>query len=91
MDFTEETALNSFILYDKVDPGKLRLMQFKLHIMEKTINRARAITIPQIYHVLQVGRHFLELIPATEKQSSPQMKCVVCTKKESKIGAKVSM
>ena len=80
MHFIEEAVLNSFILYDKVNPGKLRFMQFKLHIVEKTINRARAINIPQIYHVPQVGCHFLELIPATEKKSTPQKKCVACTK-----------
>ena len=80
MHFIEEAVFNSFTLYDKVNPGKLRFMQFKLHIMKKTINRARAINIPQIYHVPQVGRHFLELISATEKKSTPQKKCVACTK-----------
>ena len=59
MHFMEEAVLNSFILYDKANPGKLRYMQFKLDIVEKTINRASAANIPQIYHVLQVGRLFL--------------------------------
>ena len=64
-----------------VNPGKLRFMEFKLDIVEKTISAIRAANIPQIYHVLQVGRHFLELLPATEKKSNQQKKCVVCTKK----------
>ena len=58
MHFIEEAALNSFILYNKVNPGELRFMQFKLGIVEKTINRARAANVTQIYHVPQVGRHF---------------------------------
>ena len=82
MHFIEEAMLNSFIFYDKVNPEKLRFMQFKLDIAEKTINRARAANIPQIYHILQVSCHFLELIPATEKKSNPHKKCVVCTKKK---------
>ena len=65
-------------------------MQFKLDIVEKTINRARAANIPQVYHVPQVGRHFLELTPATEKKSNPQKMCCL-HKKESKKGVKVSV
>ena len=81
MHFLEEAVvLHSFILHDKVNPGKLRFMQFKLYIVKKTINRARAANIPQIYHVPQVGLHFLELITATEKKSNPYKKCVPCTK-----------
>ena len=38
--FIEEAVLNSFIFYDKVNPGKIRFMQCKLDIVEKTINRA---------------------------------------------------
>ena len=80
--FIEEAVLNSFIFYDKVNPGKIRFMQCKLDIVEKTIKRARAANIPQIYHVPQFGFHFLELTPAAEKKSNPQKKCVVCTRKK---------
>ena len=82
MHFIEEAVLNSFILHDKFNPGKPRFMQFKLNIAEKTITRAKAINIPQINNVHQVSHHFLEQIPATEKKSNPQKKCVVCTKKK---------
>ena len=82
MHFIEEAVLNSFILHDKFNPGKPRFMQFKLNIVKKTINRAKAINIPQINNVPQVSHHFLEQISATEKKSNPQKKCVVCTKKK---------
>ena len=35
MHFIEKAVLNSSSLYDKVNPGKLRFMQFKLDIVEK--------------------------------------------------------
>ena len=45
--FIEETVLNSFSLHDKVNPGKLRFMHYKLDVIEKTINRAKSIAIPK--------------------------------------------
>lgn len=43
MQFIEEAVFNSFILYYKVNPGKLNLMQFKLAIVEKTIESGQPI------------------------------------------------
>ena len=80
--FIEKTVSNSYLLHDKVNPGQLRFMHYKLDVIEKTINRAKnAAAASQEYHVPTTGRHFLELIPSTTKKSNPQKKCVECTKK----------
>lgn len=41
MHLNEEAALNAFILFGKVYPGKIRFMNFKMEVIDKAITRAR--------------------------------------------------
>ena len=38
--FMEEAVLNTFILYNKQFPGKMRFMNYKVEITEKSLQRA---------------------------------------------------
>ena len=68
--FIEEAVSNAFILYNKQFPGKMRFMNYKMEVIENFLQRVSATdetnTNPKI------GRHFLQLIPPTEKSSTPQ-------------------
>ena len=79
--FFEEAVLNAFILFDKTKPGKARFMNFKRELIETTITRARLDSSKDLYEHPSIGRHFLELVPPTEKKQNPQKRCVECTKK----------
>ena len=83
--------LNSFIFYDKVNPGKIRFMQCKLDIVEKTINRARAANIPQIYHVPQFNCHFFGTDTSDREKIKPTEEVRCLYNKENKKGVKVSL
>ena len=41
MHLTEQAALKAFILFDKVYPGKIGFMNFKMEAIDKIITRAR--------------------------------------------------
>ena len=70
--FIEEAVLNSFILFDKVI-GKKPFLQFELLLIHQMLGD---VTMEQNFQSLPtVGRHFLELIPPTDKK-----RCFVCTK-----------
>ena len=81
MHFIEEAVLNAFILFDKTKPGKARFMNFKMVLIETTSTRARLDLSKDLYEHPSIGRHFLELVPPTEKKKNPQKRCVECTKK----------
>ena len=81
MHFIEEALLNAFILFNKTKPGKARFMNFKMELIETTITRARLDSSKDLYEHPSIGRHFLELVPPTEKKQNPQKRCVECTKK----------
>ena len=68
MHFIEEVVLNAFILFDKTKPGKARFMNFKMELIETTITRARLDSSKDLYEHPSIGRHFLELVPPTEKK-----------------------
>ena len=61
--FVEEAVLNAFIL------GEMRFMNYQMEVIKKSLQRASATdernTDPEI------GRHFLQLIPLTEKKTNP--------------------
>ena len=74
--FIEEAVLNAFILYNKQFPGKMPFMNYKMEVIEKSLQRASATDETNID--LKIGRYFLQLIPPTETKSNPQKRCVVC-------------
>ena len=55
----EEAVMNSFILYDKINPHKMRFMDFKLDIIEKIIIGVNCQNTPNILSHPAIGRHFL--------------------------------
>ena len=82
MHFIEEAVLNAYVLYDKINLGKCRFTNYKMDIIEATINKARITEDPTIFIMPTVGRYFMELIPPTETKAKPQKRCVICTIKE---------
>ena len=81
MHLNEQAALKAFILFDKVYPGKIRFMNFKMEAIDKIITRARLNSESNLFENPKIGRHFLEIIPPTEQKANPQKRCVECTKK----------
>ena len=81
MHFNEEAAHNAFILFGKVYPGKIRFMNFKMEVIDKAITRARLNSDSSLSENSKIGRHFLEVIPPTEKKANSQKRSVECTKK----------
>ena len=70
--FIEEAVLNSFILFDKVIRKK-RFLQFKLLLIRQMLGD---VTMEQNFQYLpNVGRHFLELVPPTDKKKNPEKMC----------------
>ena len=66
MHLTEQAALKAFILFDKVYPGKIGFMNFKMEAIDKIITRARLNSESNLFENPKIGRHFLEIIPPTE-------------------------
>ena len=76
--YVEEAVLNSFILYNKINPNKMRFMNFKLDVIEKIIIGVNRQNAPNILFHPAIGRHFLELIPRSGKKDNPQKQCQIC-------------
>ena len=76
--YVEKAVLNSFILYDKINPNKMRFMNFKLDVTEKIIIGVNRQNTPDILSHPAIGKHFLELIPQSEKKEKPQKRCQTC-------------
>ena len=76
--YVEEAVLNFFILYDKIKHNKMRFMNFKLDVIEKIIVGVNRQIAPNILSHPAIGRHFLELIPGSEKKEKPQKRCQIC-------------
>ena len=76
--YVEEAVLNSFILYNKINPNKMRFMNFKLDVIEKIIIGVNRQNAPNILFHPAIGRHFLELIPRSGKKDKPQKQCQIC-------------
>ena len=55
MHFTDEAVFNAYVLYDKINPGKSHFMNYKMDIIEATINRARIAEDPTIFNTPTVG------------------------------------
>ena len=53
-------------------------MNFKLDVIEKIIIRVNRQNAPNILLHPAIGRHFLELIPRSEKKEKPQKQCQIC-------------
>ena len=66
--FIEEAVLNAFIRYNKQYPGKMRFMNYKMEVIEKFLQRTSA--TDETNNNPKIGRHFLKLIPPTEKKSN---------------------
>ena len=65
----------AYILYEMVNSGKLRFMQFKLDIVEKIINRAKAANIPpKLVIILRADTS------SREKIKSPEEMCCLYKK-----------
>ena len=80
--FVEEAVLNSFVLYDKINPNKMRFMNYKLDVIEKVISGVNRQNAPNILLHPAIGRHFLELIHQSEKKEKPQKRCQICHEKD---------
>ena len=93
MHYVEEAVLNSFILYDKINLSKMRFMNFKLDVIEKIIIGVNRQNAPNILLHPAIGRHFLELIPRSERRKSPRNDVKSAMKKDegkkSAINAKI--
>ena len=57
--YNEEAVLNSFILYDKINPNKMRFKDFKLDDIEKIIIGVNRQNTPIILLHPVIGRDFL--------------------------------
>ena len=79
--FIEEAILNTFILFNKANPAKIRFMHFELNIIKSIISRSQP-SAPS-YNLPLVGRHFLQLIPPTAAKSNPQKNVECAVEKES--------
>ena len=67
-----------FYPHDKINPNKMRFMNFKLDVIEKIIIRINRQNAPNILSHLAIGRHCLELIPRSEKKEKLQKRCQIC-------------
>ena len=56
----------------------MQFMNFKLDVIEKIIIRVNRQNAPTILLHPAIGRHFLELIPRSEKKEKPQKQCQIC-------------
>ena len=82
MHYIEEAVLNASILVGKVKEGnKARFMQFKLEVIREMLDKEIR-KEANVFNLPLVGRHFLQLIPPTEKKQNPQKRCVVCYRKK---------
>ena len=79
--FIEVALLNAYILNEKFGVKKMRFLAFKLEIIESIITKNQLPEL-QIYEHPKLGRHYLELIPPTEKKATPQKRCAVCSKSD---------
>ena len=80
--FIEEAFLNAYILNEKFGVKKVYFLAFKLEIIESIITKNQLPEL-QIYEHPKLGRHYLELIPPTEKKATPQ-KCFAVRSKPNK-------
>ena len=76
--YVEHAVLNSFILYDKINPNKTCFMNFKVDVIEKIIIGVDCQNTPNMLSHPAIGRHFLEQIPRSEKKEKLQKRCQIC-------------
>ena len=57
-------------------------MEFKLEIISSMLGDTGSHVEPSSEFDRLKGRHFAEIIPATEKKEKPQRRCVVCWKRK---------
>ena len=83
--FIEEAFLNAYILNEKFGVKKMRFLAFKLEIIESIITKNQLPEL-QIYEHPKLGRHYLKLIPPTEKKSytSETLCCLFKAKQETR-------
>ena len=90
---TKQPAMNAFILYHKIYPtypNKMRFMNFKMEVIERTVTRARLTEDNMFEHPI-TGQQFLEDIPSTKKKQNPQKRCVECTKRGTQKKARINV
>ena len=68
--FIEEAVLNTSILYNKQFPGKICFMNYKMEVIEKSLQCA--IVTDETNTDPKISRQFLQLIPPTEKSLTPR-------------------
>ena len=77
--FYRRSVFNAYILDEKFGVKKMRFLAFKLEIIEIIITKNQLPEL-QIYEHPNLGRHYLKLIPPTDKKATPQKRCAVCSK-----------
>ena len=71
------SCFNAFIIYKNYLPQpKYTFMEFKLEIIRSMLGDAGSHVEPSSEFDRLKGRHFAEVIPATEKKEKPQKRCV---------------
>ena len=73
-----------------VYPNKMRFMNFKMEVIERTVTRAR-LTEDNMFEHPTTGQQFLEDIPSTKKKQNPQKRCVECTKRGTQKKARINV
>lgn len=85
---------NAFVLYQK-HGGKYSHLNFRLDLIDRLIERhgivneriGRPEILPNPLRLTE--RHFLEVIPATEKKLRPTRQCFVCCSKRNESGKRI--
>ena len=76
--YVEEAVLNSFILFNKINPKKMWFLNFKLDVIGKIVIGVNRQNAPNILSHPAIGRHYSELIPRSEKKEKLQKRCQIC-------------
>ena len=84
--YLEEAVFNAFIIKKIIirNQSICLWMEFKLEIIHSMLGNAGSHVEPSSEFDRLKGRHFAELIPATEIKEKPQKRCVVCWKRKNR-------
>ena len=81
MHLIQLSLLNSFLLYKK-DGERKPLLEFQRNVIASLLFIENTPEIPREEAIARLTeRHFIALIPPTEKKEKPQKRCRICTKK----------
>ena len=78
------SLLNSFLLYKKDGARKL-LLDFQRSVIASLLFTKNTLEIPREEAIARLTeRHFIALIPPTEKKDTRQKRCRICTQKNTR-------